>query len=132
MHLYSQYGDGSIEFGNNNEFDVLIFTQRWPITACIEWMEKASDNVCILPSQKNVWGIHGIWPTRIGTMGPFFCNKSATFDIDTLKPIMEQLDLNWLNIEKGIIKCTIFIFSLFAHEPNEFILGNRFYPISTI
>lgn len=88
----------------NHDFDVLIFTQRWPITGCIEWMNEGGDHVCILPSQKDIWSIHGIWPTRFGTLGPFFCNKSATFDVAPLKPIIEQLERNWLNIEKGMEK----------------------------
>lgn len=85
----------------NHKFDVLIFTQRWPITGCIEWMEERQDNVCILPSQKDIWIIHGVWPTRFGSIGPAFCNESATFDLDSLKVFAEQLQQFWLNIEKG-------------------------------
>lgn len=64
-------------------------------------MNEGSDHACILPSQKDNWIIHGIWPTQMGTIGPSFCNKSAIFDVNTLKPIMEQLERNWANIEKG-------------------------------
>lgn len=92
-----------LEFIENgdHEFDVLIFTQRWPITGCIEWMDEKRDNTCLLPSQKDIWTIHGIWPTRFGSIGPAFCNKTAKFDIDTLKPFIDQLSQFWLNIEKG-------------------------------
>lgn len=92
---------------HSHEFDVLIFTQRWPITSCLEWMEEKKNNVCLLPSQKGIWTIHGIWPTRFGSIGPAFCNKSAIFDVDTLKPFMEQLQQFWLNIEKGKPKIVI-------------------------
>lgn len=68
----------------------------------MEWMEKKKDNVCLLPSQKEIWIIHGVWPTRYGSIGPAFCNKSSTFDINTLKPIEEQLEQFWINIEKGL------------------------------
>lgn len=96
--------ENDIEFieDNNHEFNVLIFTQRWPITGCMEWMEEKKDNVCILPSQKEIWIIHGVWPTRFGSIGPSFCNKSANFDLDSLKPFEEQLEQFWINIEKGL------------------------------
>lgn len=83
------------------DFDVLIFTQRWPVTACIQWMDKSENHVCILPSQKDTWTIHGIWPTRFGSIGPSFCNKSSTFDMNTIAPLMDQLEQYWMNIEKG-------------------------------
>lgn len=67
----------------------------------MEWMDEGHNHECLLPSQKDIWTIHGVWPTRFGTLGPSFCNKSATFDVNTLKPIMDQLEQNWINIEKG-------------------------------
>lgn len=54
-----------------------------------------------MPSPKEIWTIHGIWPTKLHTIGPAFCNKSATFDFKTLAPIESQLEQFWLNIEKG-------------------------------
>lgn len=84
-----------------NDFDLLIFTQRWPITDCMTWMNRGEDHVCMLPSQKDTWVIHGIWPTKLGKLGPFFCNSSSPFDINTLEPLMDQLKQYWINIEKG-------------------------------
>lgn len=89
------------EQSNSHDFDVLIFTQRWPITFCAEWMESNPDHVCVLPSQKDVWTIHGIWPTRFGSIGPSFCNKTAKFNVHELDPFISQLEQFWLNIEKG-------------------------------
>lgn len=86
---------------STKDFDILIFTQRWPITDCMTWMNRGSDHVCLLPSQRDAWLIHGVWPTKFGTMGPFFCNKSAPFDINSLDPLMDQMRQYWLNIEKG-------------------------------
>lgn len=86
----------------NTAFDVLIFTQRWPVTGCMEWMEKKRENVCTLPSAHEIWIIHGVWPTRFGSIGPAFCNKTSKFDINTLKPLEKDLDQFWINIEKGI------------------------------
>lgn len=83
------------------DFDVLIFTQRWPITGCVQWMNEGAHNECTLPSQKDIWTIHGIWPTKYHSMGPEFCNRTTIFDIDTLKPLLAQLKQFWLNVEKG-------------------------------
>lgn len=83
------------------EFDLLIFTQRWPITACYEWREKSSDHICGLPSPKNIWTIHGIWPTKLNTIGPSFCNKTAVFNVTELDPIEKQLEQFWINVEKN-------------------------------
>lgn len=83
------------------DFDILIFTQRWPITDCMTWMNKGNDHICILPSQKDTWIIHGIWPNKFGKFGPFFCNSSAEFDVNQLQPIMDEMRQYWLNIEKG-------------------------------
>lgn len=86
---------------DNHEFDLLIFTQQWPVTTCIEWMEFNKQHTCLLPSPKEIWTIHGVWPTRFGTIGPAFCNKTATFDPDQLTPFKDQLEQFWLNIENG-------------------------------
>lgn len=86
---------------NDKNFDLLIFTQRWPITDCMTWMHHGENHTCALPSQKDTWIIHGIWPTKLGKMGPFDCNASAPFDINSLEPLMDQLKLYWTNIEKG-------------------------------
>lgn len=83
------------------EFDLLIFTQRWPITACYEWREKSADHICGLPSAQNIWTIHGIWPTKLNTIGPSFCNKTAVFNVTELDPIEKQLEQFWINVEKN-------------------------------
>lgn len=80
---------------------MLIFTQVWPVTGCISWMEQGHSHTCTLPSPKEFWTIHGVWPTRFGTVGPAFCNSSATFDVDALRPFEDQLKQFWINIHKG-------------------------------
>lgn len=84
-----------------HDFDVLIFTQHWPVTVCYEWKEKNENHQCLLPSPKEIWTIHGIWPTKFHTIGPSFCNNSAKFDIGQIEPIQNQLEVYWLNIESG-------------------------------
>ncbi|XP_058815834.1 ribonuclease Oy [Topomyia yanbarensis] len=83
------------------DFDLLIFTQRWPITTCYEWREKSASNICGLPSPKNIWTIHGIWPTKRNTIGPSFCNKTAVFNVTELGKIEQQLEQFWINVEKN-------------------------------
>uniref|UniRef100_A0A182S7F3 Uncharacterized protein n=1 Tax=Anopheles maculatus TaxID=74869 RepID=A0A182S7F3_9DIPT len=82
-------------------FDLLIFTQRWPITACYEWRKTGKGHICGLPTPATIWTIHGIWPTKWNTIGPAFCNKSAIFDPSQLTPIEQQLKEHWLNVEKN-------------------------------
>lgn len=65
------------------------------------WMNKGNDHICILPSQKDTWIIHGVWPNKFSKFGPFFCNSSAKFDVHELQPIMDEMRQYWLNIEKG-------------------------------
>lgn len=99
LHLF--FPDSDIQFTTNHEFDLLIFTQRWPVTVCLTWLESNPKHTCSLPSPKEIWTIHGIWPTRFGTIGPAFCNSTAKFDPDELKPFEVQLQQFWLNIENG-------------------------------
>ncbi|XP_067645135.1 ribonuclease Oy [Eurosta solidaginis] len=83
----------------NHDFDLLIFTQQWPVTTCYHWREEDSTHACILPTKKEFWTIHGVWPTKLGHMGPSFCNKSAGFDLDQLKVILDNLETYWPTID---------------------------------
>ncbi|XP_032599151.1 ribonuclease Oy [Drosophila grimshawi] len=80
-------------------FDVLIFTQQWPVTTCYHWREQDPSHECTLPQKKEFWTIHGIWPTKWGQIGPNFCNKSAEFDPDQLQAILDRLNTYWLDLE---------------------------------
>ncbi|XP_053673173.1 ribonuclease Oy [Anopheles nili] len=83
------------------QFDLLIFTQRWPITACYEWRETSQSHICGLPTPATVWSIHGIWPTKRNTIGPAFCDKTAVFNVSQLSEIETQLEQHWVNVEKN-------------------------------
>lgn len=96
---------------SDNDWDILVFTQRWPVTVCHAWQEKDSKNGCALPILRNIWTVHGIWPTKLGTKGPNFCNKTWNFDPLALLPLEQQLNIYWLNIEKNTPH-----FSLWEHE----------------
>ncbi|XP_065173907.1 ribonuclease T2 [Atheta coriaria] len=95
----------------DTKFDFLIFTQHWPITVCMEWEENRPTNNCTLPPKENLWTIHGIWPTKKGTEGPNYCNKTAKFIPNALEPILPDLELYWMNIEANTP-----LYSLWKHE----------------
>ncbi|KAH8402844.1 hypothetical protein KR222_002659, partial [Zaprionus bogoriensis] len=90
---------------NNSEdddahgFDVLIFTQQWPVTTCYHWREQDPSHECTLPQKKEFWTIHGIWPTKLGQLGPNFCNKSAEFNPEQLQAIVDRLNTYWPDLE---------------------------------
>lgn len=79
----------------------MIFTQQWPATVCYTWKEKSHSNECTLPSPKEIWTIHGVWPTKLHTKGPWNCNDTLEFNVKQIDPIIDQLEQFWLNIEKG-------------------------------
>lgn len=64
-------------------------------------MNKNPQHSCQLPSPNSVWTIHGIWPTKMHTMGPFSCNKTWEFDDEAIEPIRSELEQQWTNIQKG-------------------------------
>jgi len=97
----------------SNEFDVLIFTQRWPLTTCFVWKQKSDTNSCAFP-KRSEWTIHGIWPSKYHTLGPQFCNKSLAFNPNTLAPIESELKENWIDIYNGSDH-----YSLWRHEWNK-------------
>lgn len=80
-------------------WEVLVFTQQWPVTTCYHWREEDPSHECTLPQKKEFWTIHGIWPTKLGRIGPNFCNKSAEFDPDQLDTIVDNLNTYWMDLE---------------------------------
>lgn len=109
----------------------MIFSQRWPITGCTEWEEEKSGNTCNLPHDKSLWTIHGIWPTKTGNKqyilkeikysdctlgheGPLYCPSAIHFNPEELKPILDDLNNYWVNIEANTKPN-----SFWAHEWNK-------------
>ncbi|XP_064548188.1 ribonuclease Oy [Drosophila montana] len=82
-----------------HSWDVLIFTQQWPVTTCYHWREEDPTHECTLPQKKEFWTIHGIWPTKLGQIGPNFCNKSAEFNPEQLQAIIDRLNTYWMDLE---------------------------------
>ncbi|XP_034656923.1 ribonuclease Oy [Drosophila subobscura] len=84
---------------HDHNWDVLIFTQQWPVTTCYHWREDNPSQECTLPQKKEFWTIHGIWPTKLGSLGPSFCNNSAEFDVDKLDGISNRLETYWPDLK---------------------------------
>ncbi|XP_043474050.1 ribonuclease Oy-like [Leptopilina heterotoma] len=86
----------SAEFSNANEdYDILLFSQQWPITTCFQ---KGKDlRECNI--RNYAWSIHGIWPTEDfpGTY-PKDCNNHSPLNVRNLKGIHRQLENKWYNI----------------------------------
>lgn len=83
------------------DWDLLVFTQQWPVTVCRKWKDRNPNHKCSLPDDPNAWSIHGIWPTKLHTMGPSFCNETWHFDHKLIQPIEKELNSSWRNIESG-------------------------------
>merc|ERR1719147_254814 len=81
---------------HSHHFDVLILTQHWPYTTCMEWEERKGG--CRKIEQAR-WTVHGLWPTQIGRISPNYCNNSWTFDHSVLQPIKGNLTIYWPDVE---------------------------------
>jgi len=84
--------------GKDTSFDVLILTQHWPYTTCMDWKERSEENSCRIPPNAT-WSLHGLWPTRMGEINPHYCNDSAKFDPSVLEPIMKEMETYWPDVE---------------------------------
>ncbi|KAK9293494.1 hypothetical protein QLX08_011584 [Tetragonisca angustula] len=101
-------------YRGSNNFDVLIFTQRWPQTVCYTWKASSPSHTCSLPKEHDEWTIHGIWPSQYHKVGPQFCNKSMPFKPDALKSLKGELQEKWIDVEYGRTS-----YSLWEHEWNK-------------
>lgn len=81
------------------DWDILIFTQRWPNTVCMTWEEQSPGHSCNLPKTPHLWTIHGIWPSKFGQIGPQFCNKTVKYNETALDDLKDELDEYWTDIE---------------------------------
>jgi len=95
--------------GKSKKFDVLILTQHWPYTTCMDWQEESHQTCRHIDHSR--WTVHGLWPTQFGRIGPGFCNKSWPFEHKVLEPIMDDMQLYWPDVEVRDVPD-----SLWAHE----------------
>jgi len=86
-----------VEVTKSHHFDILILTQHWPFTTCMDW-ERGKGHQCRDIAHAN-WTVHGLWPTQMGKIAPNFCNNSWKFDPSVLEPIMPDMSLYWPDVE---------------------------------
>ncbi|KAE9529714.1 hypothetical protein AGLY_011810 [Aphis glycines] len=89
----------SFPYIQRKEWDILVFSQTWPYTFCHTWTVNSDTHVCNLPANRNQWTIHGIWPSKIGSIGPDFCNNQTAFSLNSLEPIIPELHNRWTEIK---------------------------------
>jgi hypothetical protein len=66
--------------GEDDSWDYFLFVQTSPSGDC--YFEKYEN--CAYPSNSTQWTMHGIWPTKNGTLGPNYCNQ-VTFSLDKVE-----------------------------------------------
>ncbi|XP_055353906.1 ribonuclease Oy-like [Paramacrobiotus metropolitanus] len=82
----------------NDDFDFLLFAQQWPASACVDGHFTASATCGFPPGLSQTgWTVHGLWPSKIKSMGPDTCSRTA-FKADILKPLMQDLQTVWPNL----------------------------------
>jgi len=94
---------------HDNHFDLLIFTQHWPYTTCLDWEEKRHGGCTKI--DRPSWTVHGIWPTQFHKEAPSFCNNSWPFDASNLESIRSDMETYWPDVEMRDVPN-----SLYEHE----------------
>lgn len=82
---------------------------------CKVWTHNKPQHHCVFPKKADSWTVHGIWPTKKGTKGPFNCNTTWLFDPEQVRPIESELEQAWTNIEKGTL--ILYYLPLTFHMP---------------
>ena len=98
--LAHQTAGSSLERHHHHDghFDILIFTQHWPYTTCIDWENRSRFNTCSRIC-RTAWTVHGLWPTQLGKRAPSYCDSKWKFDYDSVKKIRPELDYYWPDYE---------------------------------
>lgn len=82
----------------DNSFDLMILTQHWPFTTCLDWEEGRQHGSC-RKIDRPTWTVHGLWPTQLHKIAPNFCNNSWPFDVSTLASVRTDMDTYWPDVE---------------------------------
>ncbi|XP_043462281.1 ribonuclease Oy-like [Leptopilina heterotoma] len=85
------------DFSNaDNEYDILLFIQQWPITACLQHEKNLKE--CYFCNNA-FWNIHGIWPTKnYPGKSPENCDLYHPFNERHLLSIKKELSCKWYNV----------------------------------
>lgn len=90
-----------IHSADSADFEILTFTQTWPITECVDWRDRKDSNECALPPKRDIWIIHGIWPSNTGKNSPEFCQNGEKLNMNELEPLMDRMKIYWPKIHKS-------------------------------
>jgi ribonuclease I len=93
-------------YHDDDSWDYFLFVQTSPSGDCYF----ANNNNCNYPSNSTQWTMHGIWPTKSGTLGPNYCTK-VTFHLNEVEDLIPQLISQWTNV-----KTDTSLGSFWAHE----------------
>ncbi|XP_013780633.1 ribonuclease Oy-like [Limulus polyphemus] len=75
--------------------DYLMFVQDWPPTVCLHSSKFVT---CEVPSKKNNWVIHGLWPSSYNLRIPRFCNSRNHFNLTEIQGLVSELENEWPNL----------------------------------
>ena len=97
------------DYGIAENYDLYMFSILWHTTTCKTKGYQCYDLVKNIP--KNIWGIHGLWPTYKNGTIPNWCNGKNDIDIEikneTLLKIMQTY---WIS----------------SYHTNEYFWGNEY------
>ncbi|XP_055332093.1 ribonuclease Oy-like [Paramacrobiotus metropolitanus] len=88
-----------VNYKGDDDFDYLLFVQRWPASVCVDGHVTGSEK-CAFPSGMSPtdWILHGLWPSKYNSTGPEDCSKTP-FNPDPVQPILQDLEQYWPNLE---------------------------------
>lgn len=84
--------------GKAVSYEILVLAQSWPQTSCWnlnkQWPgEEAICSKCRMPKNKNIWTIHGLWPSNRYGKHPSYCNNekyNPNLISSSLRTMMEE------------------------------------------
>eukprot|EP00163_Fabomonas_tropica_P034930 TRINITY_DN9_c1_g1_i2.p1 TRINITY_DN9_c1_g1~~TRINITY_DN9_c1_g1_i2.p1 ORF type:complete len:257 (+),score=57.78 TRINITY_DN9_c1_g1_i2:115-771(+) len=76
---------------DNNEWDFLLFMQRWPGTGSCE------GKPCTVPSYVDYFLVHGLWANRNDSSYPSYC-PGPSFSASAIEPLKSELDKYWTDL----------------------------------
>jgi len=77
----------------SDEFEYLLLAQFWPSTSCYFYF--GQEECSSVPKNVTGWTIHGLWPSRPGSLGPQYCNNSLKFNFAEIASLRPQLEEYW-------------------------------------
>jgi len=77
---------------DHEPWNYLVLSVEWPPAFCYSF---GNNSKCCNTSAVTGWNLHGLWPSNSKGADPICCKNATKFDINKLKPIMEELYKEW-------------------------------------